>query len=343
MLSYAPPVYHSVDNLQAFGTTPYIVPPPVFDPTDFPPPYSSRNPSLSNSHSSLSYRDCGSYCGSSRRESHRTSLYTQHSATGFHVSHPDQFMQTQLSLCDYPAGLRDTSPECGPISSRADVDQGEDILLTSSDTTQNSAETVNTADSAATTARENLAGDGQMSVAPSRVDPNVSSVIADLCYSQNSPHCISNDLPKNSDISTLRIQPIDPSLSNIRSERGARNQTLAIWQHPRNGTSPRYCREHPTCRNPSNILKPLPNFRTSLRAPEDSYSYSRHAVKEEMASSGTENGKARNEEGTGRGSEGEYSKGKEGHVQEQSGKKKSRMGRNCGIETGLSCSKETIV
>lgn len=50
---YAPPLYRSVDNMQDCGATPYIVPPPVFDPTDLPPPYSSRNASLSSSGLSL--------------------------------------------------------------------------------------------------------------------------------------------------------------------------------------------------------------------------------------------------------------------------------------------------
>lgn len=50
---YAPPIYRSVDNVQDCGATPYIVPPPVFDPTDLPPPYSSRNASLSSSGISL--------------------------------------------------------------------------------------------------------------------------------------------------------------------------------------------------------------------------------------------------------------------------------------------------
>lgn len=50
---YAPPIYRSVDNVQDCGATSYIVPPPVFDPTDLPPPYSSRNASLSSSGLSL--------------------------------------------------------------------------------------------------------------------------------------------------------------------------------------------------------------------------------------------------------------------------------------------------
>ena len=54
---YAPPIYRSVDNVQDCGATPYIVPPPVFDPTDLPPPYSSRNASLSSSGLSLVVQD----------------------------------------------------------------------------------------------------------------------------------------------------------------------------------------------------------------------------------------------------------------------------------------------
>ena len=50
---YAPPIYRSVDNFQDCGATSYIVPPPVFDPTDLPPPYTSRNASLSSSGFSL--------------------------------------------------------------------------------------------------------------------------------------------------------------------------------------------------------------------------------------------------------------------------------------------------
>lgn len=50
---YAPPVYHSVDNFQEYGLSSCIVPPPVFDPTDLPPPYSSQNPSLAESRNSL--------------------------------------------------------------------------------------------------------------------------------------------------------------------------------------------------------------------------------------------------------------------------------------------------
>ena len=52
--SYAPPVYHSVENFQDYGLSSCIVPPPVFDPTDLPPPYSSQNPSLAESQYSLS-------------------------------------------------------------------------------------------------------------------------------------------------------------------------------------------------------------------------------------------------------------------------------------------------
>lgn len=52
--SYAPPVYHSVENFQEYGLSSCIVPPPVFDPTDLPPPYSSQNPSLAESQYSLS-------------------------------------------------------------------------------------------------------------------------------------------------------------------------------------------------------------------------------------------------------------------------------------------------
>lgn len=51
---YAPPVYHSVENFQDYGMSSCIVPPPVFDPTDLPPPYSSQNPSLAESQYSLS-------------------------------------------------------------------------------------------------------------------------------------------------------------------------------------------------------------------------------------------------------------------------------------------------
>lgn len=51
---YAPPVYHSVENFQEYGISSCIVPPPVFDPTDLPPPYSSQNPSLADSQNSLS-------------------------------------------------------------------------------------------------------------------------------------------------------------------------------------------------------------------------------------------------------------------------------------------------
>lgn len=51
---YAPPVYHSVENFQDYGLSSCIVPPPVFDPTDLPPPYSSQNPSLAESQYSLS-------------------------------------------------------------------------------------------------------------------------------------------------------------------------------------------------------------------------------------------------------------------------------------------------
>ncbi|EDO41456.1 predicted protein [Nematostella vectensis] len=50
---YAPPVYRSVDNFQDFGATSYIVPPPVFDPTDLPPPYSSRDASMTGSRLSM--------------------------------------------------------------------------------------------------------------------------------------------------------------------------------------------------------------------------------------------------------------------------------------------------
>lgn len=51
---YAPPVYHSIENIPDYGLSSCIVPPPVFDPTDLPPPYSSQNPSLADSQTSLS-------------------------------------------------------------------------------------------------------------------------------------------------------------------------------------------------------------------------------------------------------------------------------------------------
>lgn len=52
--SYAPPVYHSIENFPDYGLSSCIVPPPVFDPTDLPPPYSSQNLSLAESQNSLS-------------------------------------------------------------------------------------------------------------------------------------------------------------------------------------------------------------------------------------------------------------------------------------------------
>lgn len=53
--SYAPPAYRSFETFQDFSaTSTFVVPPPVYDPTDFPPPYSSRDISVASSQISIS-------------------------------------------------------------------------------------------------------------------------------------------------------------------------------------------------------------------------------------------------------------------------------------------------
>lgn len=81
---YAPPVYHSVDNFQEYGLSSCIVPPPVFDPTDLPPPYSSQNPSLADSQNSLtSPESSNNLPQSSETDVHFQPTHSRHQALNY--------------------------------------------------------------------------------------------------------------------------------------------------------------------------------------------------------------------------------------------------------------------
>lgn len=97
---YAPPVYHSVENFQDYGISSCIVPPPVFDPTDLPPPYSSQNPSLAESQYSLSSPE------SSNNQAHFAAC--QNTEVHFQAESHDQdlaLQAPQCTTCSTPSGF----------------------------------------------------------------------------------------------------------------------------------------------------------------------------------------------------------------------------------------------
>ena len=65
MPSYPPPAYRSFETFQEFSaTSTSVVPPPIYDPTDFPPPYSSRDVSVTGSQISISENNANTNCTS---------------------------------------------------------------------------------------------------------------------------------------------------------------------------------------------------------------------------------------------------------------------------------------
>lgn len=106
---YAPPVYHSVENFQDYGISSCIVPPPVFDPTDLPPPYSSQNPSLAESQYSLSSPESSSAGPPPFSAGQETEVHFQPVRTNFQaVNHDQEESVAQApppATCSTPSGV----------------------------------------------------------------------------------------------------------------------------------------------------------------------------------------------------------------------------------------------
>lgn len=88
--SCAPPAYRSFETFQEFSTTSsVVVAPPVYDPTDFPPPYSSRDVSVAGSHHSVSENNTSVHNGVNSRLSHNTAgtefVHTQENSPNVQV------------------------------------------------------------------------------------------------------------------------------------------------------------------------------------------------------------------------------------------------------------------
>ena len=111
VLPYAPPMYRSAEHLQEYGTTHYIVPPPVFDPTDLPPPYSTRNPTFFNSSCSVGCRDC-TVCQCNRQKNSSGCLSTHRSCGRLPAQ--ERELKAQVSLLNNCSRSCNTSV-CTPL------------------------------------------------------------------------------------------------------------------------------------------------------------------------------------------------------------------------------------